>query len=289
MPTLKVGSSPSQLLALSSVVSSYCEILPPVHIRSDDSQCSWLNTRLGRKKTLLIYTVIYIGGVLGQTFSRGSLTALYVSRVVAGIGIGGTTVVPSIYLSEVTRLPARKLSLITKEAQIAPRPIRGLITVQYAACQQLGVVFGFFFNYGVTKYHANTELQWQLPTALQLVPAVIWGIGTIFILESPRWLLSVNRPTEAIQNLTRLRGLPYDHPYVSKELWAIEAQISHEVEVVAGASQWSLLKETFSTAQNRRRFYLMFLAHTFGQWSGANAITQYSPTILGYVSYAILV
>ncbi|KAK6383670.1 hypothetical protein LTS17_002962 [Exophiala oligosperma] len=228
--------------------------------------CSWLNTRFGRKKALLIYTVIYMGGIFGQTFSNGSLAALYVSRVIAGFGIGGTTVVPSIYLSE-----------------IAPRPIRGLVTVQYAACQQLGVVFGFFFNYGITKYHANTELQWQLPTALQLVPAVIWGVATLFILESPRWLMSVNRQSDAIRNLTRLRHLPEDHAYVREELSAIGLQLLHEVEVVGGASQWSLLKETFSTVQNRRRFWLMLGAHTFGQWSGANAITQYSPTILGYL------
>ncbi|KIW19823.1 hypothetical protein PV08_00398 [Exophiala spinifera] len=228
--------------------------------------CSWLNTRFGRKKTLLIYTIIYMGGIFGQTFSNGSLAALYVSRVIAGFGIGGTTVVPSVYLSE-----------------IAPRPIRGLMTVQYAACQQLGVVFGFFFNYGITKYHKNTELQWQLPTALQLVPAAIWGIGTLFILESPRWLMSVNRQSDAIRNLTRLRHLPEDHPYVREELAAINLQILHEVEVVGGASQWSLMKETFSTVQNRRRFFLMLGAHTFSQWSGANAITQYSPTILGYL------
>lgn len=158
------------------------------------------------------------------------------------------------------------------------------MTVQYAACQQLGVVFGFFFNYGITKYHKNTELQWQLPTALQLVPAAIWGIGTLFILESPRWLMSVNRQSDAVRNLTRLRHLPEDHPYVREELSAINLQLLHEVEVVGGASQWSLLKETFSTVQNRRRFWLMLGAHTFGQWSGANAITQYSPTILGYVS-----
>lgn len=63
--------------------------------------CSWLNSRLGRIKTLLIYTVIYVGGVLGQTFSNGSLAALYVARIIAGFGIGGTTVVPSIYLSEI--------------------------------------------------------------------------------------------------------------------------------------------------------------------------------------------
>lgn len=45
-----------------------------------------------------------MGGIFGQTFSNGSLAALYVSRVIAGFGIGGTTVVPSIYLSEVSTL-----------------------------------------------------------------------------------------------------------------------------------------------------------------------------------------
>jgi len=65
------------------------------------AQCSWMNSRFGRKKTLFLYTIIYIAGVFGQTFSNGSLTALYIARIISGFGIGGTTVVPSIYLSEV--------------------------------------------------------------------------------------------------------------------------------------------------------------------------------------------
>lgn len=226
-----------------------------------------------------------MAGVLGQTFSAGSLTALYISRVISGFGIGGTTVVPSVYLSEVSRTQ-HCLLLHGLYFQISPKPIRGLITLQYAACQQLGVVFGFFFNYGVTKHYSGRNIQWQLPTALQLVPALIWGISTIFIVESPRWLLSVNRRPQAIANLARIRGLPAEHSLVQTELISIDLQLLHETELVGNTSQWSLLKETFSTIENRRRFWLMFAVHTFSQWSGANAITQYSPTIFGYLGIA---
>lgn len=74
--------------------------------------------------------------------------------------------------------------------------------------------------------------------------------------------------------LTDFRKLPQDHPYVVAEFAGIESQLNHEIEAVAGASFWDLIKETFVPIENRRRFMLMFLCHLFGQWSGANAITQ---------------
>ena len=63
--------------------------------------CINLVQRLGRKNTLLLFTLIYIAGVFGQAFSGGSLSGLYASRFIAGLGIGTTTVIPSIYLTEV--------------------------------------------------------------------------------------------------------------------------------------------------------------------------------------------
>jgi hypothetical protein len=145
------------------------------------------------------------------------------------------------------------------------------------------VVFGFFFNYGITKHHAGTQLQWQLPTALQIVPAIIWGIGIMFTPESPRFLLSQNKPTQAMEVLSRFRNLPASHPYVQEEFSGIERQLNAEIEAVSGATVWDLLKETFTVTEYRRRFVLMFFCHLFGQWSGANAITQYSPSIFGYL------
>ncbi|KAH8901492.1 general substrate transporter [Thozetella sp. PMI_491] len=231
--------------------------------------CIYLTQKLGRIRTFQFLTLFYIGGVLGQTFSNGNLSALYASRFISGIGIGATTVIPSMYIAE-----------------IAPQSIRGILTVQYACCQQLGVVLGFFINYGVTKSFANTSKQWMLPTALQLVPAVIWLVGCHFTPETPRFLLAQNKRSQALATLGRFRQLPEDHPFVMAEFNAIEAQLNQEIEAVAGSTVFDLVRETFATVENRRRFFLMFLCHVFGQWSGANGITQYSPTIFGYLGIA---
>lgn len=144
-------------------------------------------------------------------------------------------------------------------------------------------MFGFFFNYGITKSFAGSDLQWQLPTALQGIPAVIWGLGSFYTPESPRFLMTKGKRSDALAVLSRFRGLPEDHQYVQDEFRGIQMQIDHEAEVVAGASLIDVVKETFGPVTNSRRFFLMFLAHLFSQWSGANAITQYSPTIFGYL------
>lgn len=69
--------------------------------------CVWVTQRLGRKLTYQLFTLVYIAGVLGQTFSKGNLGALYATRVITGIGIGTTTVLPSIYIAEVRLSPSQ--------------------------------------------------------------------------------------------------------------------------------------------------------------------------------------
>lgn len=81
-----------------------------------------LNQMYGRLWSLRIFTLIYMAGVIGQACSNGNLGALYASRFIGGIGIGATTVMPSIYIAEV-----------------APSCIRGLAVLQYAACQQVSL------------------------------------------------------------------------------------------------------------------------------------------------------
>lgn len=96
-------------------------------------------------------------------------------------------------------------------------------------------------------------------------------------------MLSQNKNTEALQILAGLHKLPTDHPYVQEEFMGIESQLNTKIQAVGGAGVLDLLKETFTITEYCRRIILMFLCHLFGQWSGANAITQYSPSIFGYL------
>lgn len=52
--------------------------------------------------------------------------------------------------------------------------------------------------------------------------------ASTFLRETPRWLCSVNRPTEALRNLSWIRNLAVDHPYVQEEYQAIGVQLERE-------------------------------------------------------------
>lgn len=118
---------------------------------------------------------------------------------------------------------------------------------------------------------------------MQLVPATIWLVGSLFCIESPRWLLNKGRTEQALRNLSSFRNLDSSHPYVHSEFELMQHGVLEEKHAAQDASLWQLTKEVFATANSRRRFWTLTFAHVFGQWSGANSITQYSPTIFSYL------
>lgn len=82
--------------------------------------CAWpITARWGRKKSLLLFSLIFALGAAIQTINTGSLAAFYVARVIAGLGLGCATVVVPMYNSEMT-----------------PKELRG----------QIGSFFQFFYT-----------------------------------------------------------------------------------------------------------------------------------------------
>jgi len=79
-------------------------------------------------------------------------------------------------------------------------------------------------NYIGGSGDGQKDAAWLVPLALQLVPAVLLGVGMLFMPFSPRWLVHHNREEEAKDVLVSLRGLPRDHPLLELEFLEIKAQ-----------------------------------------------------------------
>lgn len=94
---------------------------------------------------------------------------------------------------------------------------------------------------------------------IQMVPGGLLFIGMLFQKESPRYLITHDRHDEAVTNLTYIRQLPADHPFVASELAEITESVLAERRAVAGASVFSLIKEIAVVPSNRRRYLLAII------------------------------
>lgn len=82
-------------------------------------------------------------------------------------------------------------------------------------------MISFWIDYG-TNFIGGTgdtqsEAAWRIPIALQLVPAIILGIGILFMPFSPRWLVNQGRDDEALVVLSSARRLPPNSDVVQIE------------------------------------------------------------------------
>ena len=75
---------------------------------------SWIADKLGRRTALMIAAGVTICGVVIQAASSGSVSCMYVGRLVAGLGVGAASMIVPLYISE-----------------SAPRAIRGGLTGIY--------------------------------------------------------------------------------------------------------------------------------------------------------------
>ncbi|KAF1816755.1 quinate permease [Eremomyces bilateralis CBS 781.70] len=217
----------------------------------------------GRKNSLYIFSLVFILGaglMMGANSERG-LGLMYAGRVLAGLGVGGSSMVVPIYISE-----------------LSPPAIRGRLVGIYELGWQIGGLVGFWINYGLTETMAPSRTQWMIPFAVQLIPAGLLLIGVAWIKESPRWLFSKGRRDEALRNLSWIRKLPVDDVYMMEEISFIDATLGEQQRTI-GAGFW---KPFIAVGKSRAVQWRLFLGGMLFLWqngSGINAINYYSPTV----------
>ncbi|KIY51992.1 general substrate transporter [Fistulina hepatica ATCC 64428] len=176
----------------------------------------YLSDKLSRKYTIQAAVVVFCIGVIVQTTAKGP-SSIYGGRFVTGLGVGSISMCVPLYNAE-SSMPEIRGSLV--------------------ALQQLAITFGimvsFWIDYG-TNYIGGTgegqsKAAWLLPLALQIVPALILGVGMIFMPFSPRWLVGQGREDEALAVLSTARRLPPDSDLVQIEFLEIKAQDLFERE-----------------------------------------------------------
>jgi len=216
--------------------------------------------RIWATRQLCLIWVIGITIFLTSSLT-GSIGQIYVGRFIAGVGIGQTTVVAPTYLAET-----------------APRAIRGLCVCAFAGAVYLGIMLAYFASWGSSIHiSSSTDAQWLVPNSMHIMFAAVIFLLSWFAKESPRWLIKVGRHEEALKNMTQLRNLPADHPYVVAEIMDVNDQLNREREATMGTSWLGPIRELFSSKANLYRIQLSVMSQVLAQWSGANSITIYAP------------
>jgi len=139
--------------------------------------------------------VLFFISAIGTALA-GSVWVIVLFRIVGGIGVGVASVIAPAYIAETS--PAR---------------IRGRL----GSLQQLAIVSGIFISLAIDYVLAHLAggagkdlwlgLQaWRWMFLMMAIPAVIYGLLTFTIPESPRYLVARQRIPEARKVLTMLLG-----------------------------------------------------------------------------------
>ncbi|KAA8650388.1 hypothetical protein EYZ11_013149 [Aspergillus tanneri] len=218
---------------------------------------SFLNDRLGRRYSLMVFTMVFLVGAALQVGATHEIGLIYAGRVIAGLGVGGMSSITPVYVGE-----------------NAPPETRGRIAGLFQEFLVIGSTFAYWLDYGVSLRIPSSTRQWRTPVAVQLIPGGLMLIGLCFLKESPRWLTSKGRHEEALQALAYIRNESVNDEAVQKEIAEIQASIAEEMAATEGLTYKEFLQKS-----NRNRFLFAFVLMLCQQFSGTNSIGYYAPQI----------
>jgi len=207
----------------------------------------WPADRFGRKATLLWIGILYLVGAVGSALAP-DVAVFIAARVIGGLGIGISTVVAPMYISE-----------------IAPPKHRGRLAGMFQFNIVFGILIAFVSNALLAGIGASA---WRWMLGVAAFPSVLYALFCLGLPESPRWLLSrKGNRAAALQVLQRAE------PELSP------AEIAAEADAIAAASTEQVSSGDFWTRRLRKPILLAFLVAFFNQMSGINVVLYFAPRI----------
>ncbi|RAL46604.1 hypothetical protein DM860_004883 [Cuscuta australis] len=143
-----------------------------------------LADKFGRTKSFILDAIpLAIGAYLCATAQ--SVETMIIGRLLAGIGIGISSAIVPLYISE-----------------ISPTEIRGTL----GSVNQLFICVGILAALVAGLPLAGNPLWWRTMFGIAVIPSVLLALGMAFSPESPRWLYQQGKIPQAETSIKRLFG-----------------------------------------------------------------------------------
>lgn len=197
----------------------------------------------GRKKMIVISAFIFLLGVFLTSMSFDYYSIL-VGRLVMGTGIGISSILIPLYLSEA-----------------APAKIRG----RAVTCFQLFLTGGILLAYLVDLAFTQSG-NWRAMFGVLAIPGAVFMAGVFFIPESPVWLFTKGMVDKSKNALLKFN--------TEKEANKIVQEMDTLKEEKKKETNHSILQREYVVP-----FLIAFLIAALTQATGINCILQYAPTI----------
>ena len=228
-----------------------------------------LADRYGRRRVLLISAVLFAVSSIFTGWAH-SFTSFIIWRILGGTAIGLSSNVSPLYIAE-----------------ISPAAIRGRLVSLNQFAIVIGILLAQVINWriarpvaagltGTALFHTwNVQLGWRWMFIAVAIPAVIFTVASLFIPESPRWLLTREREREAQRVLQQIGG----PAYASAEIAGIKNSLAAEAS--ANASSWREILRP-----NVRRIVVIGIAlAVLQQWTGINILFNYAAEVYRSAGY----
>ncbi|MEU3740971.1 MULTISPECIES: sugar porter family MFS transporter [unclassified Streptomyces] len=210
--------------------------------------------RIGRIRCMQIAAVLFAASAVGSAlpFAAWDLTMW---RFIGGIGIGMASVIGPAYIAEV-----------------APPAYRGRLASFQQAAIVIGIAVSQLVNWGILNVADGDQRgellgleAWQLMLGVMVIPALLYGLLSFAIPESPRFLISVGRNVEAKKVLGEVEGTNID----------LDARVS-EIEEGMRREHKSSFKDLLGKVGFLPIVWIGIGLSVFQQLVGINVIFYYS-------------
>ncbi len=212
----------------------------------------WIADKCGRRTPLLWVAILFILTSVA-TGTAANFDIFIIARCLGGLAVGGVSILAPMYVSEVS-----------------PPAVRGRMGTLYQLSIVVGVLVSYCINY-ILRDVGDWNWRWMFISGA--IPSAAFFILVLRAPETPRYLIKIGRPAEALAILTRISGA--------------ENAAAQGAEITASLTDKRAAWGELMKPGIRRALGVSFVLAILVQASGINTIVDYAPRIFQSAGWKI--